>query len=126
MGKRLPSRQSNTNFTIIDFDYKGNASEIAHMLKPRECQGSPNLGQVKFELGLRRYQGSNHRRPPWKYLPTMKSKEQLHDSPSKSPQNATKNQENSKDREKYIDKFREANMNQFRELLRSKLDLKSL
>ena len=53
------------------------------MLKPREWQGSPNLGQLKFELGLRRYKGSNarneERRPPWKYLPTMKSKEKLNE-----------------------------------------------
>lgn len=39
--KRLPSRQSNTHYTTIDFDYRGNSRDIVHLLKPRET-GSPS------------------------------------------------------------------------------------
>lgn len=58
--KRLPSRQSNTNNTLIDFDYKGNSTEFMHLLKRRDS-GSPNIAQVKFELGLRSYMNNRQR-----------------------------------------------------------------
>ena len=59
---RLPSRQSGTNFTNLDFDYRGNSSEILHLLRVRENSGSPNVGQLRFELGLRSYIDQNNNR----------------------------------------------------------------
>lgn len=82
--KRLPSRQSNTHTTTIDFDYRGNSRDIVHLLKPRES-GSPNAAQVRFELGLRSYLASSldsnnkkiayqkrDRRPPWRVIASNK------------------------------------------------------
>ena len=59
-----------------------------HLLKPRES-GSPNMSQLRFELGLRSYMTSvlkkkkeegnsetlyrsTDKRPPWRYLGTSK------------------------------------------------------
>lgn len=82
--KRLPSRQSNTHNTTIDFDYRGNSRDIVHLLKPRES-GSPNAAQVRFELGLRTYMASSLSRdennettykkdnkPPWRVVASNK------------------------------------------------------
>jgi len=85
--KRLPSRQSGANFTNLDFDYRGNSSEILHLLKIRENSGSPNVSQLRFELGLRSYMNMNKRdkspekegeegsniKPMWKYIPSVKN-----------------------------------------------------
>lgn len=82
--RRLPSRQSGANFTNLDFDYRGNSSEILHLLKIRENSGSPNVSQLCFELGLRNYIGNFTKspkkegeeetalRPMWKYIPSIK------------------------------------------------------
>lgn len=82
--KRLPSRQSGANFTNLDFDYRGNSQEILHLLKIRENSGSPNVSQLRFELGLRSYmnmnkspekegeEGATAMKPMWKYIPSVK------------------------------------------------------
>jgi hypothetical protein len=83
--KRLPSRQSGANFTNLDFDYRGNSQEILHLLKIRENSGSPNVSQLRFELGLRSYmnmnkspekegeEGATNMKPMWKYIPSVKN-----------------------------------------------------
>ncbi|CDW73622.1 UNKNOWN [Stylonychia lemnae] len=75
--KRVPSRQSNTNFCNVDFDYYGDTKEIAHLLKNRQS-GSPNLCQVQFETNLRASQPLTNIKhlKPWKYLPTSKVEKQ--------------------------------------------------
>jgi len=45
--------------TVTDVDYKGNQQEISHLVKNR-LGPTPNLGQVSFEVGLRKYNSHSH------------------------------------------------------------------
>jgi len=50
------SRQSNRNFSIIDFNYIGDTSKVSHLIKRRIGGSSPTQQQLGFELNLRNYQ----------------------------------------------------------------------
>lgn len=50
------SRQSNRNFSNVDFNYIGNTGAVSHLIKRRIGGNSPTQQQLGFELNLRNYQ----------------------------------------------------------------------
>ena len=49
------SRQSNLNFSNVDFNYIGDTSAVSHLINKRLGE-SPNKIQLSYELNLRNYQ----------------------------------------------------------------------
>ena len=54
--KRRMSRQSNRNFSNVDFNYIGDTGAVSHLIKRRIGGNSPTQQQLGFELNLRNYQ----------------------------------------------------------------------
>lgn len=54
--KRRMSRQSNLNFSNVDFQYIGDTSSVSHLIKRHVGGAAPNKVQLGYELNLRTYQ----------------------------------------------------------------------